>query len=110
MKRQFFSYFVCAGNRGEWLADLIFRLKMAFAILTVESDFWTLNKSNLPQFLRGIMAVVIYKGQISIALGTLCSLCILKQHCSKAEAFMHFQNWIVGPENKVTLKEQEDKF
>ena len=56
------------------------------------------------------MAVVIYKGQISIALGTLYSLCIWKQHCSKAEAFMHFQNWIVGPENKVTLKEQEDKF
>ena len=48
--------------------------------------------------------------KVSTALGSRCSLCIWKIHCSKKNSCILFENWIWGHANILTLEGHKDNF
>ena len=44
------------------------------------------------------------KDKVSTALGSRCSLCSWKMHCSKKNSYILFENWIWGHANILTFE------
>ena len=61
-------------------------------------------------FRKDVWWMLSKKDKISTALGSRCSLCIWKIHCSKKNSYILFENWIWGHANILTLEGQKDNF